>query len=345
MTTESARADGPASRAETADAASADALHVDDLHVVFPTRDGLIRAVAGVSYRIARGRTLGIVGESGSGKSMAALAVLGLVPPPGRVLKGTVRIGGDVVSGLDEKAMTEVRGARVAMIFQEPMTALNPVLTVGAQIVEAWSLHRDTNAAEARDAAVALLERVRIPEPSRRFDDYPHRMSGGMRQRAMIAMALAGRPEVLIADEPTTALDVTIQAQIIELMAEIQADMGMAIQFITHNLGVVSEIADDIAVMYAGRIVEHAAASEVLGAPRHPYTRALIDTVPRIGARLHRLPAIGGQVPHPLALPPGCAFSDRCPLADAACRAAEPPLADTGGGHLVACVKVEESPP
>ncbi|MGE0650640.1 MAG: ABC transporter ATP-binding protein [Alphaproteobacteria bacterium] len=342
MTTGSAPVGGPAPRAEATDSAVADALRVDNLHVAFPTRDGLIPAVTGVSYRIARGRTLGIVGESGSGKSMTALAVLGLVPPPGRILQGTVRIGGDEISGLDEEAMTQVRGARVAMIFQEPMTALNPVLTVGAQIGEAWSLHRGADAGEARDAAIALLERVRIPEPSRRIDDYPHQMSGGMRQRAMIAMALAGQPEVLIADEPTTALDVTTQAQIIELMADIQADMGMAIQFISHNLGVVSEIADDIAVMYAGRIVEYAPAVDVLGAPRHPYTRALIATVPRIGARMRRLPAIGGQVPHPLALPPGCAFSDRCPLADAACNKAVPPLADTGHGHLVACIKAEE---
>jgi oligopeptide/dipeptide ABC transporter ATP-binding protein len=342
MTVGSAPADGTAPGAEAA-GVTADALRVDDLHIAFPTRDGVIRAVAGVSYRIARGRTLGIVGESGSGKSMTALAVLRLVPRPGRILEGTVRIGGDVIKDLDERAMSRVRGARVAMIFQEPMTALNPVLTVGTQIAEAWSLHRGPDAGKAREAALALLARVRMPEPSRRYGDYPHQMSGGMRQRAMIAMALAGRPEVLIADEPTTALDVTIQAQIIELLAEIQAEMGMAIQFISHNLGVVSEIADDIAVMYAGRIVEHAPAADILGAPRHPYTRALIATVPRIGARARRLPAIGGQVPHPLALPPGCAFSDRCPLADAACRAAEPPLADTGGGHLVACIKAEGS--
>jgi oligopeptide/dipeptide ABC transporter ATP-binding protein len=342
MTVGSAPADGTAPGAEAA-GVTADALRVDDLHIAFPTRDGVIRAVAGVSYRIARGRALGIVGESGSGKSMTALAVLGLVPRPGRILKGTVRVGGDVINGLDERAMSRVRGARVAMIFQEPMTALNPVLTVGAQVAEAWSLHRRADTGKAREAALALLARVRIPEPSRRYGDYPHQMSGGMRQRAMIAMALAGRPEVLIADEPTTALDVTIQAQIIELLAEIQAEMGMAIQFISHNLGVVSEIADDIAVMYAGRIVEHAPAADILGAPRHPYTRALIATVPRIGARARRLPAIGGQVPHPLALPPGCAFSDRCPLADAACRAAEPPLADTGGGHLVACIKADGS--
>ncbi|MFM2129628.1 MAG: hypothetical protein RL477_1174, partial [Pseudomonadota bacterium] len=311
------------------------------------TRRGRLRAVAGVSYRIGPGRTLGIVGESGSGKSMTALAVMGLLPPPGRIAEGTVAIGGEVVSGLDEAALTRVRGERVAMIFQEPMTALNPVFSIGAQIAEAWALHREGTAAQAREAARELLERVRIPEPARRYDDYPHQLSGGQRQRAMIAMALACRPRVLIADEPTTALDVTIQAQIIELMLEIQAEMGMAIQFISHNLGVISEIADDVAVMYAGRIVEQAGAADVLGEPRHPYTRALIATVPRIGARgadpAARLPAIGGQVPHPLALPPGCPFSDRCPKADAACRSDEPELRDMGDGHLVACFKAGSS--
>ncbi|MFT5538764.1 MAG: peptide/nickel transport system ATP-binding protein [Alphaproteobacteria bacterium] len=317
------------------------ALEVADLKVSFPTRAGQIHAVAGISYQIAAGRTLGIVGESGSGKSVTALAIMGLVPLPGRVTGGTIRIGGDDVTGLDDSALSRIRGERVAMAFQEPMTALNPVLTIGSQVAEAWALHRHAGKAEAREAALNMLERVRIPEPTRRYDAYPHQMSGGMSQRAMIAMALTCRPEVLIADEPTTALDVTIQAQIIELMAEIQAEFGMAIQFISHNLGVVSEIADDVAVMYAGHIVEQASAANIFANPRHPYTRALIDTVPRIGARNRRLPAIGGQVPHPLALPPGCPFSDRCPLADADCRATIPVLEDKGNGHLVACFKTE----
>lgn len=323
------------------------ALTVSDLEVVFATRRGALRAVAGVSYRIERGRTLGIVGESGSGKSMTALAVMGLLPPPGRITRGSVSCGADIVSTMNEAEMTRIRGNRVAMIFQEPMTALNPVYSIGAQIAEAWSLHREGSRADAREAALALLTRVRMPEPARRYDDYPHQISGGQRQRAMIAMALACHPDVLIADEPTTALDVTIQAQIIELMTEIQAEMGMAIQFISHNLGVISEIADDVAVMYAGRIVEQASVESVFESPRHPYTRALIATVPRIGARVAgrdgRLPAIGGQVPHPLALPPGCPFSNRCPRADAGCRAAEPPLADHGSGHLVACFKADAS--
>lgn len=318
---------------------STPALEVTDLKVTFPTRAGPIHAVAGISYRIAPGRTLGIVGESGSGKSVTALAIMGLVPLPGRVTGGAIRIGGNDVTGLDDRALTRIRGERIAMAFQEPMTALNPVLTVGSQIAEAWALHRPGGKSEAREAALNMLERVRIPEPTRRYDAYPHQMSGGMRQRVMIAMALACKPEVLIADEPTTALDVTIQAQIIELMAEIQAEFGMAIQFISHNLGVISEIADDVAVMYAGHIVEQASAANIFANPRHPYTRALIDTVPRIGARNRRLPAIGGQVPHPLALPPGCPFSNRCPLADADCQANIPMLEDQGDGHLVACFK------
>ncbi len=321
------------------------ALTVSNLSVQFPTRAGIVRAVAGVSYQIPRGRTLGIVGESGSGKSMTALAVLGLVPPPGRITTGTVHVGATEVTGLDESALTGIRGERVSMVFQEPMTALNPVLTVGGQIAEAWILHRKGTRQEARAAALDMLARVRIPEPARRYNSYPHQLSGGMRQRAMIAMALACRPEVLIADEPTTALDVTIQAQILELMLEMQAELGMAIQFISHNLGVISEIADEVAVMYAGRIVEQGATPVILAAPRHPYTRALIDTVPRIGARARRLPAIRGAVPDPLALPPGCPFSDRCPLADAACRAAEPALVELGDGHRVACFKAEDPRP
>ena len=317
------------------------ALEVEDLAVVFPTRRGDVLAVAGVSYAIGRGRTLGIVGESGSGKSMTALAVMGLLPAPGHMTSGRIHVGGDLVSGLGEDDMTRIRGERIGMIFQEPMTALNPVFSVGAQIAEAWALHRKAGRAEVREAALALLDRVRIPEPSRRYDDYPHQISGGQRQRAMIAMALACKPEVLIADEPTTALDVTIQAQIIELLLEIQSEMGMAIQFISHNLGVISEIADDVAVMYAGRIVEYGPASKLFEAPRHPYTRALLATIPRVGAHDARLPAIGGQVPHPLAMPPGCPFSDRCPLADGECRKAIPQLTTHGDVHRVACIKAE----
>jgi peptide/nickel transport system ATP-binding protein len=314
------------------------ALSVQDLEVTFPTRQGDLRAVAGISYAIKSGRTLGVVGESGSGKSVTALAVMGLVPAPGRRTDGSIFIGGDELDTDDDAAMTRIRGARVSMIFQEPMTALNPVLTAGAQIGEAWALHHPGESDAARDAALDMLARVGIPEPMRRYKSYPHEMSGGMRQRVMIAMALACQPEVLIADEPTTALDVTIQAQIIDLMAQIQEEFGMAIQFISHNLGVISEIADDVAVMYAGRIVERASAGEIFSHPLHPYTQALIATVPRIGAHASRLPTIAGTVPHLLALPAGCAFSDRCPRAAAACRAGEPPLADHGAGHMAACL-------
>jgi peptide/nickel transport system ATP-binding protein len=320
-------------------------LTVRDLEVIFATAQGPLRAVGGISYSIDPGRTLGVVGESGCGKSVSALAVLGLVPPPGQVTGGTIRLGALDLTAMDDDALPAIRGERVSMIFQEPMTALNPVLTVGEQIAEAWALHRGGPAVDAREAALAMLERVRIPNPVARYANYPHQMSGGMRQRAMIAMALACGPELLIADEPTTALDVTIQAQIIELMMEIQADFGMAIQFISHNLGVVSEIADDVMVMYAGHIVEKATTAHIFGNPRHPYTRALMETIPRIGARARRLPAISGTVPDLLDLPSGCAFSDRCPLADEHCRQAAPDLEDKGGGHLAACFKAPEDSP
>ncbi|MDX1483469.1 MAG: ABC transporter ATP-binding protein [Alphaproteobacteria bacterium] len=325
------------------DTGAAPILEVSGLEVTFPTAEGPLHAVAGISYRIPAGRTLGVVGESGCGKSVSALAVLGLVPPPGKVAAGRIRLGDLEVTALSEDGLTEIRGERVSMVFQEPMTALNPVLTVGAQIAEAWALHREGTAAEAREAALAVLDRVRIPDPVRRFASYPHELSGGMRQRAMIAMALACGPDLLIADEPTTALDVTIQAQIIELMMEMQAEFGMAIQFISHNLGVVSEIADEVMVMYAGRIVELAPTGELFANPRHPYTRALIDTMPRLGARARRLPVIPGNVPDLLRLPEGCPFSDRCALADADCRRVVPALEDHGGGHLAACLKTSDS--
>jgi oligopeptide/dipeptide ABC transporter ATP-binding protein len=318
---------------------------VRDLEVTFATARGNLRAVGGISYSIGPGRTMGVVGESGCGKSVSALAVLGLVPPPGRVTGGTIELGALDITAMDQDALPAIRGERVSMIFQEPMTALNPVLNVGEQIAEAWTLHRAGTAGEAREAALAMLERVRIPDPLERYNNYPHQMSGGMRQRAMIAMALACGPELLIADEPTTALDVTIQAQIIELMMEMQDEFGMAIQFISHNLGVVSEIADDVMVMYAGHIVEMATTEQIFRNPRHPYTRALMETVPRLGARERRLPAIPGTVPDLLDLPPGCPFSDRCPLADEGCRQAAPAMDDHGGGHLTACFKAQGDGP
>ena len=314
-------------------------LEVRDLEVTFETSGGTLRAVDGVSYDIAPGRTLGVVGESGGGKSMTALAILRLVPEQGSITKGRVALEGVELTGLDEAGMEAVRGDRVAMIFQEPMTSLNPVVTIGEQIAEAYLIHRKATRKEALGEARELLAKVRIPDPAARAMDYPHQMSGGMRQRAMIAMALACRPALLIADEPTTALDVTIQAQILELMLEIQDEMGMAIQFISHNLGVISEVADEVAVMYAGRIVERAGTDAIFDQPLHPYTKGLIETVPIIGRRVRRLPAIPGVVPDLMRLPSGCRFSDRCRLADRACREAEPELTDWGGGHFAACFK------
>jgi oligopeptide/dipeptide ABC transporter ATP-binding protein len=324
--------------------AGAPLVAVRDLSVVFPVEGGVVRAVDFIGYDIAAKRTLGVVGESGSGKSVAALALLRLVAPPGRIAAGSIRLGDLDLLALDEEAMRRVRGARIAMIFQEPMTALNPVFTVGEQIAEVLRLHRGLGERAALDEAVGMLERVGIPAPAARARDYPHQLSGGMRQRAMIAIALAGRPELLIADEPTTALDVTIQAQILDLMLELQDALGMAVLFISHNLAVVSEVADDIMVMYAGRIVERAPADALIARPLHPYTQGLIAAVPRLAARDGdggALRAIPGNVPNPLALPPGCRFSDRCPLADQGCRAAEPALVDVGGGRQVACFKAK----
>ncbi len=312
-------------------------IEVRNLSVTFFTDRGAVAAVDGISYAIAPGRTLGVVGESGCGKSVTALALLRLVPVPGRITQGEILFAGDDLALASESQIEAVRGNRIAMIFQEPMTSLNPVVTIGDQIAEAFVIHQDATPKDARAGAIELLAKVSIPEPMARAKDYPHQLSGGMRQRAMIAMALACKPDLLIADEPTTALDVTIQAQILDLIAQIQDEMGMAVQFISHNLGVVSEMADDVVVMYAGRIVEAAPAADIFANPKHPYTRGLIETLPRIGQRQRRLPAIPGMVPDPLALPRGCRFSDRCPLADDGCREAEPELA--GNGHRAACFK------
>jgi oligopeptide/dipeptide ABC transporter ATP-binding protein len=327
---------------ETAIAAASDAiLEVRDLEVTFFTADGALRAVDGVSFDITPGRTLGLVGESGCGKSVTALALMRLVPPPGRITGGHVRFQGRDVLAAPEAEMEGLRGNRISIVFQEPMTSLNPVFTVGDQIAEVFRVHQGLGSSEAWERAVGMLARVRIPDPAQRARDYPHQLSGGMRQRVMIAMALACRPALLIADEPTTALDVTIQAQILDLIMEIQEEMAMAVLFISHNLGVVSQVADEVAVMYAGRIVERADTQALFAAPLHPYTRGLVETLPRIGESRERLPAIGGAVPDPRNLPAGCRFSDRCPLADATCRQSEPALAPfaPGAGGLVACFK------
>ncbi|WP_114858866.1 ABC transporter ATP-binding protein [Azospirillum brasilense] len=316
-------------------------LAVDGLSIGFQTRRGLLPAVRELSFSVRSGEMLAIVGESGCGKSLTALALLGLVPPPGRVTGGTVRLEGRDLLALDEAALRRVRGARMSMIFQEPMTALNPVLTVGEQIMEAILEHEAVSRKAARERTLALLERVRIPDPERRFAEYPHRLSGGMRQRVMIAMALAGAPAVLVADEPTTALDVTIQAQILGLIDELRREQGTAVVFITHDLGVVSRYVDRVLVMYAGRKVEERDTRDLFAGPLHPYTRGLIAAQPRAGAgaagaERERLAEIPGTVPALAAMPPGCAFAPRCPLADARCVQAVPPPRRAGSG-LVAC--------
>jgi len=315
-------------------------LAVDDLHVAFPTPAGAAYAVDGVSLRLDAGQTLGLVGESGCGKTLTALALLRLVPPPGRVA-GRIAFAGRDLLGLDEPAMRAVRGAEIGMVFQEPMTALNPVLTIGAQIAEAVELHATRGRRAAWARAVEMLRLVEIADPERRAAAYPHQLSGGMRQRALLAMALAARPKLLIADEPTTALDVTIQAQILDLLGRLQRELSMALLLVTHDLGVVAERADRVAIMYAGRIVESGAAAAVLGTPRHPYTRGLLASIPRVGAaRQTRLAAIPGVVPDLLARPSGCRFRDRCGDAIADCARVDPPSRDLGDGREAACIRL-----
>jgi peptide/nickel transport system ATP-binding protein len=321
-------------------------LDVKNLRTVFFTNSGLFRAVDDVSFTVRRGETLAIVGESGCGKSVTALSIMRLVPdPPGRVIGGSVMLEGSDLLGLDEAAMRKVRGNRISMIFQEPMTSLNPVMRIGDQITEAVRLHRPITAREAWKQAVDMLRLVRIPEPERRAQEYPHQMSGGMRQRAMIAMALACRPALLIADEPTTALDVTIQAQILALMVDLQTRLGTGLILITHDLGVVAQTAQRVIVMYAGRKVEEATVEDLFGHPRHPYTRGLMASMPAvIGLDANndvRLTEIPGMVPSLTNLPAGCAFAPRCHLAVERCRAEYPPLQDFNG-HLAACWRAGE---
>jgi peptide/nickel transport system ATP-binding protein len=318
-------------------------LEVEDLQTFFYTRRGLVRAVDRVSFAVGAGETLAIVGESGCGKSITALSVMGLVPsPPGRIVGGSVRLRGRDLLRLDAEAMRRVRGNEISMIFQEPMTSLNPVLTIGDQIAEALTLHQDLSRAAARDRAVEMLRLVRIPEPERRAREYPHQLSGGMRQRAIIAMALSCDPKVLIADEPTTALDVTIQAQILELVLELQERLGTAVVLITHDLGVVAETARRVVVLYAGRMVEEAEVTALFDGPLHPYTRGLLGSIPRLdeaeGARLQEIP---GMVPALDALPEGCAFAPRCAMATERCRAEAPPWREMRPGHWSACWHAE----
>ncbi len=322
-------------------------LDVRGLQTVFFTNSGLFRAVDDVSFQVRRGETLAIVGESGCGKSVTALSVMRLVPdPPGRIVGGSVALEGTDLLGLDEAEMRQIRGNRISMIFQEPMTSLNPVMRIGDQITEAVRLHRPMSRKQAWTQAVEMLRLVRIPVPERRAQEYPHQLSGGMRQRAMIAMALACRPALLIADEPTTALDVTIQAQILALVLELQQELGMGLILITHDLGVVAQTAQRVIVMYAGKKVEEADVETLFANPRHPYTRGLmasIPTVPLPGANANvRLVEIPGMVPSLTNLPKGCAFAPRCELAIARCREEYPPLQDWGSGHLAACWRAAE---
>ncbi len=314
-------------------------LEVSDLRTTFSTDDGEFAAVDGVSFGVDAGKTLAIVGESGCGKSVTSLSIMGLITAPGRIAGGSIRFEGRELVGMDKRALQDLRGNGMAMIFQEPMSSLNPAFTIGAQIVEALLRHRPLTRAQAAERALQMLERVHIPAPAQRFHEYPHRLSGGMRQRAMIAMALACEPRLLIADEPTTALDVTIQAQILELMHKLQRETGTAVILITHDLGVVAEVADEVVVMYAGRVVERAPVQALFDEPQHPYTVGLLGSIPRLDVEQSRLASIEGQVPDPLSRPPGCRFAERCPFADAHCRAAEPPLRTVGADHASACWK------
>ena len=323
-------------------------LDVRGLRTVFRTDHGDFAAVDGVDFSVEAGRTLAIVGESGCGKSVTSLSIMGLLSSPGRIAGGSIRLEGRELVGLDDQPMRALRGNRMAMIFQEPMTSLNPAFTIGTQIVEALLCHRRIGGSDARAAAIEALRQVRMPDPERRFDEYPHRLSGGMRQRAMIAMALVCSPRLLIADEPTTALDVTIQAQILKLMGELQRDTGTAIILITHDLGVVAELADDVAVMYAGRVVERAPVGRLFAEPQHPYTVGLLGSMPRLEGAARRLATIEGQVPGSHRRIAGCRFADRCPFAVEDCRRRDPALLPVGcgdvGEHHAACIRAPLDP-
>src|SRR5882762_530335 len=317
-------------------------LEVKNLQTHFTTRAGLVRAVDGVSFYIDKGELLGLVGESGCGKSITALSIMRLIAPPGKIVGGEISFDGKNLLKLSDREMRAIRGDDIAMIFQDPMTSLNPVFTVGEQIAEALRLHRRLSRKAARAGAIEAMREVSIPDPARRIDDYPHQLSGGMRQRVMIAMALACDPKLLIADEPTTALDVTIQAQILELLNELRKNRELAVLLITHDLGVVAEVADRVAVMYTGRIVEESPVEELFARPKHPYTEGLLRSVPKLTsatvAKKERLETIEGTVPSPTELPPGCHFAPRCPHRMPRCTEEEIPLYDLEGDVKVRCV-------
>jgi len=312
-------------------------LEVQGLTISFRGADRWLPAVDGLSLSLAKGKTLGLVGESGCGKSVTALSLLGLLPRNSASVTGSIRLAGQELSNLDDEGWRAVRGRRVSMVFQDPMTALNPLMSIGAQLSEVLRLHLGLSGKAARDEAAQWLSRVGIPDPVSRLANHPHEMSGGMRQRVLIAMALCSRPEILLADEPTTALDVTIQAQILELLADLQAELGMAMVFITHDLGVVERVADDLCVMYAGKVVEAGTSGQILSNPLHPYTRGLLGAVPGFRPRTGRLASIPGRVPPAGQWPEGCRFAPRCGRADTACQATLPGLAPSGD-HLCACL-------
>jgi oligopeptide transport system ATP-binding protein len=320
-------------------------LSIKNLSTHFYTEQGLVKAVQDVSFDIPLGKTLAVVGESGCGKSVTALSVMRLIPwPPGKIVAGEILFSGEALLNVSEARMRHIRGNDIAMIFQEPMTSLNPVFTVGNQIVEAVKLHQGKSGPEAWKVATEMMRKVGIADPERRVEEYPHQMSGGMRQRVMIAMALCCSPSLLIADEPTTALDVTIQAQILDLLRDLQRQNNMSVMMITHDLGVVAENADDVVVMYASRVVETATAEDVFNKPLHPYTQGLLRSLPRLGEKKERLDVIGGNVPSPLSFPTGCKFHPRCPIGcnDKRCQTEEPLLKEIVPGHCAACWYVGE---
>ncbi|OGP65246.1 MAG: peptide ABC transporter ATP-binding protein [Deltaproteobacteria bacterium RBG_13_53_10] len=318
-------------------------LQIRSLSTHFYTEEGVVPAVEDVSFEIHPGEVLGLVGESGCGKSVTGLSILRLIPvPPGKIASGEILFNGVNLLHLKEEEMEKVRGNEISMIFQEPMTSLNPVFTIGDQIIEAVMLHQKVHKGDARRRAIEMLDRVRIPSPEKAIDSYPHQLSGGMRQRAMIAMALSCQPKLLIADEPTTALDVTIQAQVLRLLKEIQMEMGMAVLLITHDLGVVSEVADRVAVMYAGRIFEYGPIEAVFERVRNPYTKGLLGSIPSLEEKKKRLNAIPGQVPNPMDLPVGCKFHPRCYLMIEDCKRGEIPLFQVNGDHVSRCIRWKE---
>jgi oligopeptide/dipeptide ABC transporter ATP-binding protein len=322
-------------------------IQLKNLTTHFFTPEGVVKAVERISFGIDKGRTLGVLGESGCGKSVTALTIMRLIPdPPGKILGGEIEFEGSDLLRLSPAAMRQVRGRDIAMIFQEPMTSLNPVYTIGDQIAETYVIHQGMNKTEAFQGAAEMLRLVGIPAPERRVHEYPHQLSGGMRQRAMIAMAMACRPKLLIADEPTTALDVTIQAQILDLMLGLQEEVGMAILIITHDLGVIAEVSDEVVVMYAGQVVEYASIETLFLQPRHPYTLGLMTSIPQLGRKFRegkaRLKEIPGLVPNLIRLPPGCLFRPRCPMPFQACTQERPPLFSLDEGHGVRCWLVEK---